>query len=132
VMPFGGAGAPATWNRVINMIVNDIPDCTGYFDDIIIGAYNEKDLIKTIEKVFKKLANFNLHIRTEKCQFGLTSIKFLGYKISNKGVEVDPSHINKIINFKTPTNKKQIQQFCGLINYLHKYIPHTVEHLKPF
>src|SRR5690606_16903763 len=43
VMPFGGSGAPATWNRVINMIVRDIENCYGYFDDIIIGGINKEE-----------------------------------------------------------------------------------------
>src|SRR5690606_26261933 len=127
VMLFGGAGAPAACNKAVNLTIRDIPQCQAYFDDIIIGGKTKIQLIQNFIKLIKKLKSYNLHLRLEKCQFGDRKLKYLGFIITNKGIEIDQNHKNKIINFVTPKTIKQVQQFCGVVNYLGKFIPYLAE-----
>ena len=42
--------------------------------------------------------------------------------ISVKGVSVDPQKIEKIVNWKPPTNVTEIQSFLGLAGYYRKVV----------
>lgn len=70
-MPFGLKNAPATFQRAMNNILGDYIGriCYVYLDDIIIIGYNLKNHLENIEKVLKRLSDFNLKIQLDKCEF---------------------------------------------------------------
>jgi len=45
-------------------------------------------------------------------------IELLGHILHNNGLEADPEKIQKVVDFKIPTNRKEIQSFMGVVNYL--------------
>ncbi|KAK3541938.1 hypothetical protein QTP86_008165 [Hemibagrus guttatus] len=62
-------------------------------------------------------ANHQLYARAEKCEFHKNSITFLGYLISQQGVELDPKKVTVDMNWPKPTTIKELQQFLGFANY---------------
>ena len=69
----------------------------------------------------------NLRVQVRKCQFCKCMVKFLGHVIS----PADPEKITKILNWSTPVNKQEIQQFMGLVNYYRRFIKNCSEVPKP-
>ena len=57
--------------------------------------------------------------------FGVQSIKFMGEIISNNSIQTDPDKVSAILNLTagTPTYKKDLQKFLGMVNYLAGFIP---------
>ncbi|CAB5185215.1 unnamed protein product [Rhizophagus irregularis] len=110
VMPFGLTNAPATFQRLMDEIleeyINDF--VVVYIDDIMIYSENLKDHMEHVEKVLKKLRENNLIIKLKKCRFLERNIEFLGHIVGNDGLKPDDKKIEKIKEMKAPTTVKEI------------------------
>ena len=53
----------------------------------------------------------------------MKELVFLGHKVSHRGIEADTQKIEPIIDMPNSTNKKELQRFLGIINYLGKFVP---------
>ncbi|GET62049.1 putative retrotransposon protein [Rhizophagus irregularis DAOM 181602=DAOM 197198] len=106
VMPFGLTNAPATFQRLMDEIleeyINDF--VVVYIDDIMIYSENLKDHMEHVEKVLKKLQENNLIIKLKKCRFLERNIEFLGHIVGNDGLRPDDKKIEKIKEMKAPTS----------------------------
>jgi hypothetical protein len=63
-----------------------------------------------------------LYVKKSKCQFGESQVNYLGHVISEKGVEVDPSKIQAVVDWLEPTTVKGVRGFLGLTGYYRKFI----------
>jgi hypothetical protein len=80
-MLFGLTNAPASFQDMINHILNDVLD-TGvviYFDDIVIYTTNEEIQYELVKEVVDRLAKNDLVIFPEKCIWGEKDVQFLRY-----------------------------------------------------
>ena len=73
----------------------------------------------------------NLRLQVRKCEFCKDMVEFLGHVISPAGISTDPEKISKVLNWPTPVNKQEIQQFMGLFNYYRRFIKNCSEVSKP-
>src|ERR1700679_3365066 len=70
-----------------------------------------------------------LYINKKKTNLFSYNISFLvlwprlGHRISQSGIEADPSKVDKILNWPVPKNTKEVQQFLGLVKYLNAFLP---------
>ena len=69
----------------------------------------------------------NLKLNKEKCHFRCTSIPFFGEVVSRQGIQPDPQKVRALTEMPAPKNKKELQAFLGIINYLNKFSPGTSE-----
>jgi hypothetical protein len=53
----------------------------------------------------------------------VTKGKILGHIVSNSGIIIDRERIVVILNLPTPTYKKEVQSFMGIINYVRRFVP---------
>lgn len=123
-MPFGLKNAPATFQRAMNNILGEYIGtiCYVYLDDIVIVGYNLQNHLENLECVLKRLAQFNLKIQLDKCEFLKRETEFLGHIISSTGVKANPEKIEKIISWPLPKTQKEIKQFLGLAGYYRRFI----------
>ena len=63
-------------------------------------------------------------LNAQKCEFGKTSITFLGHKIDHKGIQADPDKTRAIRDMKAPTTISELRRFLGMVNQLGKFTPH--------
>ena len=62
------------------------------------------------------ISQYGLVINLNKCQFGVSTINFLGHCIGSAGVPPQEDHVEAISNLPAPTNKISLQEYLGLIN----------------
>ena len=86
-----------------------------------------EDHIVKLKKVFSRLRKNGLKLNRTKCEFAKTQITYLGHLISHNRFEPDLNKIKAIIQMPNPENKKDIQRFLGMTNYLCKFIPKNSE-----
>ena len=72
-----------------------------------------------------------MKLNKEKCHFRCTSIPFFKGVISREGVQPDPQKIKVLTDMPVPRNKKELQAFLGIINYLGKFSPGTADACDP-
>src|SRR5207244_4725961 len=51
--------------------------------------------------------------------------------VSAKGVAVDPSKVQAVLEWKSPTSVTEIQSFLGLVGYYHRFIQDFSKIMKP-
>src|SRR5690606_35230876 len=106
VMPFGLTNAPASCQQFVNDTLREYLDifCVCYVDDILIYSKAREEHIEHVRKVLTKLAEVDLFIKGEKCDFFVTKTNFLGFIISEDGVSMDPKKVAAVREWPTPKN----------------------------
>jgi hypothetical protein len=124
VLPFGLCNGPATFQRYINTVLMDCLDdfCSAYVDDVLIFSKNKKEHRQHVKSVLRKLQEAGLQVDIRKCEFEVTKTTFLGFVISDHGVQVDPTKTAIIRNWKKPSTKKEVQSFLGFCNFYRRFI----------
>ena len=130
---FGAVPAGNMFQQKIDKIFNDMPNVFGIADDILVIGYDKDgaDHDKAVYDVLQWCQDVNLKLNKEKCHFRCTSIPFLGEVVLRERVQPDPWKIKALTKMPAPKNKKELQAFLGIINYLAKFSPGTAEVCKP-
>mgnify|MGYP003703379791 FL=1 len=68
-----------------------------YVDDMIVKAKETDGHYTALQKFFQRIREFRLRLNPQKCTFGVTAGKMLGFLITQRGIEVDPSKIKAIL-----------------------------------
>ncbi|KAF1335807.1 reverse transcriptase, partial [Globisporangium splendens] len=98
-----------------------------YFDDIFVhskttGEKSDVDVhLDHLRQVFQVMRENKLYANLKKCIFFAPEIPVLGCFVGKHGVRVDPEKVKAIDDWPVPQNVKQLRQWLGLANYLHKY-----------
>lgn len=72
--------------------------------------------------VLKMLQKHSLYANRDKCEFGKTQLAYLGHVVSAKGVAVDGSKVQAMLQWPLPRNLKELRSFLGLTGYYRKFI----------
>jgi hypothetical protein len=133
VMPFGLCNAPATFQRLMHEVLEDLiyTRAPVYLDDIIIHSKTFEQHLRDIDEVFGKLRDAKLKVKESKCEFCAEEIKFLGHIIGKDGRKVDPDKVEKVKNYPRPKNISQLRGFLGLTSYYRKFIKDFSQKVKP-
>jgi hypothetical protein len=124
VLPFGLTNAPATFMRLMNDIMRPLLDkCVVVFlDDILVYSRNHREHQQHLRRVLNILRENRLHAKLNKCEFGKTSVEFLGHVLSADGVRTDPNKIKVIESWPAPSNLNELRSFLGLASYYRRFI----------
>ena len=124
VMPFGMCNAPATFQRMMNEVLEDAGLKMGfdYIDDIIIGSKTFEGHMEELQKLFDALRRKNLTLKLSKCKFLRRKVAFLGHVVSGEGVSPNPNKIVAIEKMKEPINIKGLRRFLGMTSYYRRFI----------
>ena len=124
-MPFGLKSAPATFQRLMNQTLYGLQGhiCFVYLDDVVIIGKSLQEHLENINKVFERLRQAELKLKTVKCFFLQKTITYLGYRCSINGLQADPEKIVAIEKIKSPVTVKEVQSFMGMVNYYRRFIP---------
>ncbi|KAL0416356.1 UNVERIFIED_CONTAM: hypothetical protein Slati_3467500 [Sesamum latifolium] len=74
-----------------------------YVDDMLIKSKNAEEHVKDLEETFSVLRKYKLKLNPAKCAFGVQGGRFLGFMVTQRGIEANPLKIKAIIDMKAPT-----------------------------
>ena len=83
---------------------------------------DREDHIANLRKFFKMTKEYRLRLNPQKCTFGVIVGKLLGFLVSDKGIEVDPSKIKVILDMPPSKSEKEIRGFLGRLQYISRFI----------
>ena len=134
VMPFGLKNVGATYQWMITRMFKDKIRRTVkvYINDMVVKYKQKMQHIGDLKEVFKVLRRHKLWLNAEKCSFGVGVGKFLGYLITNRGIEVNPDHIKAVKCLKPPSNPKEVQVLIGMLAALNRFISKFADRCRPF
>ena len=92
VMPFGLQGAPATFQRMMDVILDDVGEfAAAYLDDIVIHSTSWDDHVRHLRKILRRLRQAGLTVKPKKCQIAMTQCTYLGHVVGNGEVRPEQS-----------------------------------------
>lgn len=124
VLPFGLVGAPATFNKLMRVVLNGLSGVQFFLDDILVHSKSWEEHLVSLGEVFKRLRDAGLKARPSKCTIGMTKIEYLGHVVGQGCAWPMHDKVSKIKNAPRPVTKKQLRSFLGLSGYYRKFIPH--------
>ncbi|XP_011871373.1 PREDICTED: uncharacterized protein LOC105563955, partial [Vollenhovia emeryi] len=132
-MPFGLKNAPATFQRLMDLVLSGLQgkELFVYMDDIVIYASSLEEHERKYNLLIDRLREANLKLQPDKCEFLSTKVTYLGHVISNDGVKPDPKKLEAVQQFPRPKTPKNIKQFLGLAGYYRRFIPNFSKLAKP-
>ena len=132
-LPFGAAPVGNMFQCKIDEIFNDMPNIFGIADDILVIGYDEDgtDHDEAVYSMLRQCHEVNLKLNKTKCHFRCTPILFFGKVVSREGIQPDRQKIKALTYMPAPKNKKELQAFLGIINYLGQFSPGTAEVCEP-
>ena len=92
----------------------------------------EEDHLEDLKETFNTLRSYNMKLNPGKCVFGVTAGKFLGFMVSQKGIEANPDKIRAIMEMAPARNVKEVQSLNGKIAALNRFVSRATDKCFPF
>jgi len=93
-----------------------------YVDDMVVTSVEEKRHQGDLEELFVTINKYRLKLNPEKCVFRVKAGKFLGFLLTERGIEANPDKCAAIINMRSPSNVKKVQRLTGRMAALSRFL----------
>jgi len=133
VMPFGLKNAGATYQRLMDKVFSHLMgQCVEvYVDDMVVKSPSHHQHAQDLSAVFSTLRQYNLRLNPDKCVFGVNRGKFLGFMLTQCGIEANPEKFKAIIEMRSPTTIKEVQRLIGRLTTISRFLPKLAEQTQP-
>ena len=102
-----------------------------YVDDMLVKNKEELTHLDDLKETFATLKKYQMRLNPSKCIFRVASGKFLGFMVSQRGIEENPEKMQVIINMASPKTVKEVQKFTGRIAALNRFISRAMDRCLP-
>ena len=133
-MPFGLKNTGATYQRLMDkMFAHQIGrNVQVYIDDMLVKSIREYDHLSDLRETFDTIRMYDMKLNSSKCVFGVTAGKFLGFMVSQRGIEVNPEKVRAIMELAPPKTVKELQSLNGKIAALNRFVSWVTNKCLPF
>ena len=132
-MPFGLCAAPATFQRVMNVVLRgeNWVNCVVYLDDVLVFGKTIDEHNERLDRILQKMRKAGLKLSPTKCQLARKEVKYLGHVISGEGVQTDPDKTKAIREYQKPMCQKELRTFLGMTGYYRNFIKEYASTTEP-
>lgn len=133
VLPFGLSNSAQITQRLMDRILSPQlqPKVFVYLDDIIITSSTFAEHITLLSEVHRRLAEANLTVNFQKCNFFRDSLRYLGFVVDSQGLRTSSEKVKAMLNYPRPENTTQIRRFVGMCSWYRRFIPHFSTLISP-
>ena len=103
-----------------------------YVDDMLVKSLCENDHLDDLQETFNTLRSYNMKLNPSKCVFGVTAGKFLGFMVSQRGIEVNLEKVRAIMELRPLRTVKEVQSLNGKIAALNRFVSKAMDKCLPF
>jgi hypothetical protein len=133
-MPYGLKNALPTFvcamHKTFSDIIRDLVEV--YADDIVVKVKSRASLLDNLVLVFDRLRLTCTKLNPNKCMFGVTAGKLLGFLVSYREIEANPEKIKTIKEMRPPARIKDVQKPTRCIAALSRFISRPAQRALPF
>ena len=116
-LPMGLCNSPDIFQEHMFKLFLDLEFVLAYIDDLLVMSCSTFE--EHLEKVLSRLSDVGLKVNAKKLHFAKFEIEYLGYWITQQGIQPLPKKVEALQNIAPPKNKKQLRRFLGMVNYYH-------------
>nr|KYP41385.1 Retrovirus-related Pol polyprotein from transposon 297 family [Cajanus cajan] len=133
VMSFGLKNAGATYQRLMDkVLVNQLGrNVEAYVDDMVVKSESVSRHFDDLQEMFDTIGKYQLKLNPEKCSFGVQAGKFLSFLLTHRGIEANPDKCSAIINMRSPSTVKEVQQLTGRMASLSRFLSRSADKVLP-
>ena len=99
---------------------------------MLVKNQQEDDHLDDLKETFDTLRSYNMKLNLDKYIFGVTAGKFLGFMVSQRGIEVNPYKLWAIMEMTPPTNIKEVQSLNNKVAALNRFVSRVTDKCLPF
>jgi hypothetical protein len=122
-MPFGLRNAGQTFQRMMDEVMSELSCCFVYLDDMLLSSVEHVQHVQHLKEVVARLQLHGLVLNAEKCQFGVSTIEYLGCSISASGIRPLETRLTTFQRFQRPKTVAQLQTYLEMVNFYRKCSP---------
>jgi len=118
-MPFGLSNPGACYSRLMSLALQQLPadQTLRYLDDIIVFTKTVQAHLDQLRRVLEVHRQYGMKLKLSKCKVLQEEVEYLGHLVSERGVQMVPCYVQKILEWPLPQTGKQLKQFLGFIGY---------------
>ena len=123
-MPFGLVNAPATFQRIMDEVLENERNkfVQVYLDDIIVYSRTREEHAKHLETVLNRIKDAGMKLKKSKCSFFKDELQILGFRVKENEISPPDSRVQDIRDFPLPKTTKELRSFLGLTSYCRSFI----------
>ena len=103
-----------------------------YVDDMLVKSKEELTHLDDLRETFATLRQYQIKLNPSKCAFEVGSRKFLGFMVSQRGIEANPEKVRAILDMALPKTVKEVQKLTGRIAAFNKFVFKATDKCLPF
>ena len=128
-MEFGMTNSPATFSRVINLVLRVLTWKTvlAFLDDILVMGMNFEDHLCNLIETLERFRLHGLKLKPRKCILFQKEVEFLGRNVSSNQLKMTSKDTKTVEEWPVPTSSKEVERFLGLANYHRVFVKNFAE-----
>ena len=133
-MPFRLKNASATYQRLVNQMFSKQigRNMEVNVDDMLVKSKEAKTHLEDLQETFNTLRRYKLKLNLVKYLFGVSLGKFLGFMVSQRGIEANPVKIRAILDMTSPKTVKEVQRLTRRVVALNRFVSKATDKCLPF
>jgi len=129
-LTYGIASAPALFQSTMDQILQGMDNVRCRIDDILIRTEPHEHL-QVLDEVLTRLEKHGILAKWSKCEFMVSSVEFLGYRVDGEGRHPTDEKVAAISEAPSPKNLAELRSYLGLLNYYGHFIANLSTLLQP-
>lgn len=126
-LPYGINCAPEVFHSKLRQHLEDLEGVESFIDDVIVWGRTVDEHDRRLEYLLQRARQVGIKFNRDKCKFGVPEITYLGHKFNVNGMQADDSKVKAIMEMPYPADRKALERFLGMANYLAKFIHNYAE-----
>ena len=103
-----------------------------YVDDMLVKSKEEEDHLDNLREIVNTFRQYSMKLNLSKCAFGVSLGKFLGFMVSQRGIEANPEKVRAILKMSSPKTVKEVQSLTGRVADFNKFVSKATDKCLPF
>ena len=99
---------------------------------MLVKSLRENNHLDNLKETFDTLQSYNMKLNPSQCVFKVTAGKFLGFMVSQRGIEVNPKKVRAILELEPPRTMKAVQSLNGKVAALNRFVSKVTDKCLPF
>ena len=119
-LTFGVSSALGIFQRTMETILAGIPRVLVYLDDILVTGSSQEEHMSNLKEVLSRLQEAGLRLRKDRCEFMVSSVKYLGHIIDANELHPAPDKLKAVKNVPKPQNVTELKAY---LTYYSRFLP---------
>ena len=103
--------AGATYQRLVTKMFRPLLGKTMevYINDMLVKSKDRPGHAEHLQEAFEQLRAYSMKLNPSKCAFRVSASRFLGFMVTQRGIEANPAQLKAILESPAPTSTKGVQ-----------------------